>query len=351
MARGLPQDWKAQYCDGYDLAVFASQGPGNYAYSGQLAAKIDAIVAQSRVVHVHTLWSYLGWTAMRACRRQDVPFIVMPHGMLDPNSLGRKWLKKQLYGRFVEWPQVRAAAAMLYTHAEEQRLAERSVRKLPAGFIVPLGADPPPELPREQLAKQFFHRFPDMCGRKLVLFLSRLHPKKGLDLLIPAFRAVAASQRNAHLVVVGPGDDEYVASLRRLVDSEGLADRATFTGPLLGQAKWEAFSAATVFVLPSYQENFAIVVAEAMRMGLPVVLSRRVNIWSDVVEAGAGRTCDLTADSVARAITHYLDNPSAVEQAGRQGQQLAAERFNWDRTAAAVAEIYRHVLSGKKVVA
>jgi glycosyltransferase involved in cell wall biosynthesis len=343
----LPPDWTAAYGQDYDLVVFESRGPSAYGYSPRLAARIDAAVAQSRLVLIHTLWTYPGWAAMRACRRQDIPFIVMPHGMLDPNSLGRKWMKKQLYGRLMEWPQLRAAAAMVYTHEEERRLAESSVPRLPPGFLVALGADPPPEVPRQQLAEMFLRRFPGLRGRRLVLFLSRLHPKKGLDLLIPAFRSVAARCRDAHLVLVGPGDDDYVASLRRRVEDEGLADRATFTGPMLGQAKWEAMAAATMLVLPSYQENFALVVAEAMRLGLPIVLSRRVNIWSDVVEAGAGVACELAADSVADAIAHYLAQPELADRAGRQGQQLATERFNWDRTASATEAVYRHVLSGR----
>jgi glycosyltransferase involved in cell wall biosynthesis len=344
LARGMSADWTTQYGQDYELAVFASRGAGVYSYSPQLAARIDAAVAESRLVHIHTLWTYPGWAAMRACRRQNVPFVVMPHGMLDPNSLGRKWMKKQLYGRFVEWPQLRAAAAMVYTHEEERRLAESSVPRLPQGFLVPLGADSPPELPRERLAEQFFQRFPQLQGRKLVLFLSRLHPKKGLDLLVPAFRSVATRNRDAHLVLVGPGDDDYVASLLRLVKEAGLADRVTFTGALLGQAKWEAMAAATMLVLPSYQENFALVVAEGMRLGLPIVLSRRVNIWAEVVAAGAGVACELAADSLASAMGHYLDQPALADGAGRQGQQLASRQFNWDRTASAMEVAYHQVL-------
>ena len=202
LARGLPPDWTAQYGQDYELLVFPSRGPTNFAYSGGLAAKIDGIVASSRLVHVHTAWSYPGLAAMRACRRRGVPFVVMPHGMFDSNSLRRKWLKKQLYGRFVEWREVRAAAAMVYTHAEERRLAEESVPCLPPGFIVPLGADSPPDATREQLAAAFIEKFPHLRGRRVVLFLSRLHPKKGLDLLIPAFRTVANRFGDAHLAIV-----------------------------------------------------------------------------------------------------------------------------------------------------
>jgi glycosyltransferase involved in cell wall biosynthesis len=344
LARGLPDDWVAEYGQDYDLRVFASRGPISYGYSPAVGAAIDPLVAASRLVHIHTAWSYAGLAAMRACRRRGVPYVVMPHGMFDSNSLRRKWVKKQVYGRLVEWPHVRAAEAMIYTHPEEQRLAEESVLGLPQGFIVPLGADAPPNEPREQLAAAFLSRFSQLRGKRIVLFLSRLHPKKGLDLLIPAFRSVAACFSDVHLAIVGGGEDDYVVELRALVDREAIREHVTLTGPLNGRAKWEAMAAATTLVLPSYQENFALVVAEGMRIGLPIVLSRRVNIWADVVQAGAGLLCELSADSVAGAICSLLADPALAERMGRQGRQLAVQTFTWEQTAAAVEAVYRDVL-------
>jgi glycosyltransferase involved in cell wall biosynthesis len=344
MAQDDSPQWIAQYGDGYELAVFPSRGRGAYAYSRSLAAEIDALVAASRLVHIHTAWTYPTWAAIRACRRRGVPFVVMPHGMLDPNSLARKPLRKWVYGRLIQWPQFRAAAAMVYTHAEERRLAEQSVARLPPGFVVPLGADEPPPESRDALAEAFLSRFPELRGRTLVLFFGRLHPKKGIDLLIPAMRRVAQRHDRAHLLLVGPGEADCLDSFRRMADREGLAERTTFAGPMSGQAKWEAMAAAAVFALPSYQENFALAAVEAMRAGLPVVLSRRVNLWSDVVEAGAGVACELEVESLAEAVGRYLADPVLAECAGCQGQRLAAEKFTWDRTAAALDAVYRHVL-------
>jgi glycosyltransferase involved in cell wall biosynthesis len=264
--------------------------------------------------------------------------------MFDRNSLRRKWLKKQLYGRLVEWPQVRAAAAMVYTHEEERRLAEESVRGLPKGFIVPLGADAPPDAPLEHLRLDFLRRFPHLQRKRIVLFLSRVHPKKGLDLLIPAFRNVAARCKDAHLVIVGSGDPEYLSTLHRTVDRLRISDCVTFTGSLNGRSKWEAMAAATMLVLPSYQENFGLVVAEAMQLGVPVVLSRHVNTWTDVVQGGAGLVCELSCESVATAIFWLLEDASRPEAIGRRGKALAVERFNWNGTAVSMASVYTAVL-------
>ena len=136
-----------------------------------------------------------------------------------------------------------------------------------------------------------------------------------------------------------------------MVGHEGLRDRVTFTGALNGRTKWEAMAAATMLVLPSYQENFALVVAEGMRIGLPIVLSRRVNIWSDVVEAGAGLPCELAADSVAETICRLLADPEMAQRIGRCGRQLAEQKFTWDRTATAIEAVYLKVLASSSRMA
>src|SRR5262249_32164051 len=143
--------------------------------------------SSSRLVHLHTLWTYPTWAAVRACRRHNVPYVVMPHGMIDPNSLARKQLKKYLYGNLIEWRNLRGAHAMLYTHEEEQRLAESTVRGLPRGYVASLGCDDPPEADRGHLAEEFLSKRAELRGKRIVLFLGRLHPKKGLDLLLGAF--------------------------------------------------------------------------------------------------------------------------------------------------------------------
>ncbi|HTQ40762.1 MAG TPA: glycosyltransferase [Pirellulales bacterium] len=336
--------WLDRYGDGYSLEIFPSRGPGSYSFSRALSKSIDRFVAGARLVHLHTAWTHPTWAAMRACRRHHVPYIVMPHGMLDPNSLSRKWLKKQLYGRLVEWPYLRQARAMVYTNAEERRLAEKAVVGLPPGYVVPLASDEPPPEPRSYLAEEFLTTYPDLRGKALVVFLSRLHPKKGLDLLIPGFALLAKCQRSAQLVLVGPGESRYVAQLRQLAELLGIAHRVSFIGPLEGRAKWTALAAAQVFALPSYQENFALVVVEALRMGVPTVISRRINIWDDIIRSQGVAICDLTAQSVADMLLPWLSDPVTAESAGRQGQEFVGQHFTWDRSTEALCQIYADIL-------
>ena len=239
---------------------------------------------------------------------------------------------------------------MIYTHAEEMRLAEQAVGGLPTGHVVPLGADDPPLLAREALAEKFLDRYPELRGRQVVIFLGRLHSKKGLDLLIPGFAEVVRSEPNARLLLVGPGEEAYLRSLRDLITLHGLSEKVLCTGPLAAEAKWQALAASAVFVLPSYQENFALTVVEALRCGVPVVLSRRVNIWEDVTKAGAGLACDLSVSSVANTILQYVKDPALRTASATRGQELTAEHFNWERSADAMEKVYTQVLADKLAV-
>jgi glycosyltransferase involved in cell wall biosynthesis len=238
---------------------------------------------------------------------------------------------------------------MVYTHAEEQRLAESAVKGLPRGYVAPLGADCPPDEPRQVLAEDFLARRPELRSKRRVLFLSRLHPKKGLDLLVPAMAIVRRRMPDARLVLVGDGDAEYVAAVRKMVATAGLGDVVTFTGALAGREKWSAFAAAELFVLPSYQENFGLVVVEALSSGVPVLLSRRVNIWQEAVQAGAGWDCELTAKSVAEGIVLGLSDPAELACKGARGRRLVAEQFRWEHTARVMAGVFEDVFAGRGV--
>jgi glycosyltransferase involved in cell wall biosynthesis len=216
---------------------------------------------------------------------------------------------------------------------------------LPDAHIVSLAADDPPDEPRTSLAESFFAGWPALRDKRLILFLSRIHPKKGLDLLIPACAELMRTRADVRLVMVGPGETSYVRSLQRRAAAVGVGEQIVWTGPLTGRSKWSALAAADVFALPSYQENFAIVVAEAMQMAVPVVLSRCVNIWEDVTTADAGSACDLDPKSVADQIARYLDDPVLARATGERGRELVRTTFTWERSAQACERMYEGVLS------
>jgi glycosyltransferase involved in cell wall biosynthesis/acetyltransferase-like isoleucine patch superfamily enzyme len=340
------QGWQTAGNFPFHLEIFPAARSNSFGYSRAFQRGIREAVHNCDIVHIHTLWTFASFAAARESLRANVPFLVMPHGMLDPHSVQRGWLKKQVYGRLVEWPLIRRASGMCYTHLEEERLAAETCRGLPRGHIVELGTESPPECERDELRAEFLDRYPELRGRKVVLFLGRLHSKKGLDLLIPAFDRVVQQQPEAHLLVVGPGESKYVESIRADVGRRGLDSKASFTGRLSGREKWAAMAASDLFVLPSYQENFALAAVDAMRGGLPVLLSRRVNLWQDVVEAGAGRDCEPTVDSVAQKLNDCLADEPWRTSAVEAGARILSTRFNWATTAARLEAIYGETVSG-----
>lgn len=332
-------DWLSQ--DRIDIQPVKKQTP--YAESSYLRSVFRKSVKNYDLVHLHTLWSYCSRVVKKYCLNRDIPYAVMPHGMLDPSSLQRKALKKQIYGKLIEYPVLRKSAGLFLTHPEEERLARESVSGLPPGYITALGADAPPA-DRETLKQEFYERYPEYEHHPTVVFLSRLHEKKGLDLLIPAFRIVTESMPDAHLLIVGAGDRLYESEIRNLIRKHRINDNATMTGNLSGRWKWQAMAAGKVFVLPSYQENFALVVVDAMSLGLPVLLSNRVNICSEVVEAGAGLECELNPEHIAEQLMWLLSSDEACVTMGEWGQELVQREFTWKRCAERTLAAYHAIL-------
>jgi glycosyltransferase involved in cell wall biosynthesis len=339
------RDWITGESRPYGMQVFSAMVGNGFGFSVGFWREIGRAIRDSDVVHIHTLWTFPGLTAARACLQAGIPYLVMPHGMLDPHSVGRKWAKKQCYGRLLEWPLLRRARGMCYTHPEEERLAAMTCRGLPPSHIVELGAESPPDCAKTDLRSEFLDRYPQLRERTIVLFLGRLHSKKGLDLLLPAFDSVRRQRPNAHLLLVGPGDPAYVQSLHQEVSRRALEGSVTFTGVLYGRDKWAAMAASDLFVLPSYQENFALAAVDAVRSGLPVLLSRRVNLWKDLVDAGVARDCEPELNSLITVLGECLTDGDWRQSAVHAGKKLLAERFNWATSAARLETIYESVCS------
>lgn len=311
------------------------------------SAKIDAHVRRADIVHVHTLWSPLNVSARCACLRHDRPYVLMPHGMLDPYSLSVKALKKAIYLQFLESRNIARARRMIYTTSEEERLAALAGLPLPPGALVPLGARAS-SASTDDLRSQFLAIFPQTEGKRRLLFLGRLHPKKGIDRILNALQAVRRSIPDVLLIVAGDGEAQYTQDIRQLISSLALDDHVLFVGHLDGESKWASFAAAELFLLPSRQENFAISVAEAMQMGVPVVITDKVNTWPYVEEAGAGL---VLADRdikvlLPRAIETLLMDDAMRSRMAVQGRRYARDRLTWNASAQKLLACYDQVLSG-----
>jgi glycosyltransferase involved in cell wall biosynthesis len=269
-------------------------GPGksNYGYSPRLDEWLRANFERFDGVIVNGVWQYHGVAARRALAGRK-RYVVFAHGMLDPYFKDRyplKHLKKLVYWLLQERRNLSAAEAVCFTSEEEKRVAAegfpfRRFRRV----VVPYGTMGPSGDP-EALKQVFLESWPQLRGQKYLLFLGRIHPKKGCDLLLEAFAKVAAPnlQPDLQLVMAGPDETGWGSELRDQASRLGIAERITWTGMLRGDAKWGALYGAEAFVLPSHQENFGIAVADALACGVIPLLSDKVNIAPDVAGDGAG---------------------------------------------------------------
>ena len=300
-------DWVAAF-----PAPTHTLGPvgSTYGYCRRLVPWLRENARDYDAVVVHGLWQYHSLATWRALRGGRVPYFVYPHGMLDPwfkRHYPLKHLKKRLYWPWAERRVLRDAAAVLFTAEEEQRLAAESFatyRVAPAvvGFGIDLDASA-----QASSASTFLAGRPELRGKRIVLFLGRIHEKKGGDLLIEAFAEVARDVPALHLVMAGPDDRGHERSrLEAMAARLGIDERVTWTGLLVCADKWSALRAAEVFALPSHQENFGVAVVEALALGLPVVVSDKVNIWREIERAGAGFAGSDTAEATAASLRRWL---------------------------------------------
>jgi glycosyltransferase involved in cell wall biosynthesis len=293
-------DSRAAFVQNYPLPVHAL-GPSmpGYGYNKQLLPWLRSHAQEFDAVVVEGLWQYHGFGTWRALRGSQIPYYVFAHGMLDPWFKRRyplKHLKKWLYWPWAEYRVLRDAAATLFTTEQERLLARQSFWLYRSRErVVAFGTTRPPT-DADRVRESFATRFPQTRGRRLLLFMGRIHEKKGCDLLIQAFARVASIDPQLHLVMAGPDQTGWIPTLQALASSLEVTERISWPGMLKDDLKWGALYSADAFVLPSHQENFGIAVAEALACGVPVLISDKVNIWQEIQADGAGL---VDADTVA----------------------------------------------------
>jgi glycosyltransferase involved in cell wall biosynthesis len=302
-------------------------------------------IRTANIVHVHTLWNPINSLVRQECARQRRPYVLMPHGMLDPHSLTVKRWRKALYLWAIEQKNISSAQRLIYTTPEEARLAATTISCVPKGVVIPLGADAPSE--SENLASGFLEKFPKARGRRQLLFLGRLDFKKGLDRILKILPSVVKIFSDVLLTIAGDGALKFEEALARTISCRGLEKSVLRTGRLEGALKWGAYASADLFLLPSRQENFALTVAEAMQMGVPVIISNKVNTWPYVEEAHAGLVLDEDEieNRLENALLWLLAAPAEMQLMGRSGQNYARKNLTWARATTCLLKCYDDVLA------
>jgi glycosyltransferase involved in cell wall biosynthesis len=241
--------------------------PAAYAISFPFAAALKRAIPTYDVVHINSLYKFPSTVAASYCQRYKVPYLIRPHGTLDPYHFRRHRLLKSLYEWLFEWRNLEHSAAVHFTSVEEMELARPLGLRI-RSVVVPLGVDLT-GCGVTRPSGRFRSIWPQTLGKRLILFLGRLNVKKGLELLVHAFAQIARERDDLHLVIAGPDNEGYGMHVRKWLSREHVLTKATFTGILVGDDKLDLLRDAELFVLPSYAENFGLAVVEAMAAGLP----------------------------------------------------------------------------------
>jgi glycosyltransferase involved in cell wall biosynthesis len=313
-------------------------GPGlsSYGFSHNLVPWLRRNVHRYDCVIIDGIWQYSSFGTWLALHNNSIPYFVYLHGMLDPwfkRTFPLKHLKKSLYWPWADYKVLRDATAVLFASHEEKILAPQSFQRYQCNEVVVNYSVPSADIAQQQMdavqqRQLFLSLFPELQGKRLILFLARIHPKKGCDLLIKAFARLADSDERLHLVMAGPDQVGWQKQLQQQVQQLNIYHRVTWTGLLEGDLKWGAFHASEVFVLSSHQENFGIAIAEAMSCSLPVLISNKINIWREIVEDGAGLVANDDVESTTQLLNQWLQMPLEQQQEmAKKARQSFLNRF------------------------
>jgi glycosyltransferase involved in cell wall biosynthesis len=314
-----------------------------YGYTPRLSRWLKTHSKSYDVVVINGLWNYASYGSWRGLQGGDARYVVFTHGMLDPwfnRAYPIKTFFKTIFWKLFEHNVLRDARGVMFTCEEERRLARQSFSPYQANeFVVGYGSRDVEGDPTAQRAA-FAARVPRVAGRKFILFLSRIHPKKGVDLLIEAFARQVPKFSDLDLVIAGPDQTGWKSELEKLARDLGVADRLHWPGMLSGDAKWGAFRSAEFFALPSHQENFGVVVAEAMSLSKPVLITKKVNIWREIEADGAGLVVDDDRGGVADGLERLCALPPAERQAmGERARRCFLDRYDIEKTAMRFLEL------------
>jgi glycosyltransferase involved in cell wall biosynthesis len=325
----VPTDELVSY-EGLAVRFFPRQRSERLKFSRPLGAWLRAHVHEFAAVHVHAVFSYPSLSAGSACRRAGVPYVVRPLGTIDPWSLSRHAARKRVLMWWGGRALLTGAARIHYTAAEEQRRAEAALRWLPEAVVIPLGVD-------EDLFS--VEKTAPPSGPRTVVSISRLDPKKGIDLLIEAFHRIAGRVPDVRLVVAGDGEADLVRQLEAQARAGRGGPRIEFTGWVDAAARRRLLARASIFVLPSHQENFGLAVAEAMATGTPVLVTGGVDLAPRIERDRAGWVVERSASAVAEALERSLADSGELASRGRRARLLADE-FRWPVVARDLARLY-----------
>ena len=338
---GADHDESLYEYKGIPAKFFPTQLGDSFKYSRPLSSWLSANIERFDVAHIHAVFNHSSIAAAHVCRKAGVPYIVRPLGTLEPWSMTQKSLRKRVFWQVSGKGMLRRAAAVHYT-TDAEKLSTERLLGLNHGKVIALGIETTASASHAKLEQHF----PELASEPYMLVLSRLHPKKGLDVLIDAFLALVQVEKFAHwrLVIAGDGPEAYVLKLKAMAGSSAQRDRIVFTGWLDGEEKDAVLGGASLLVLPSHQENFGLCVMEALSHSVPVLVSPHVNLAEEIVLANAGWIATVDKDALISRLAEALGDEEERVRRGHAGKQLS-QKYSWDTVAKNLIDLYRQVVT------
>jgi glycosyltransferase involved in cell wall biosynthesis len=309
-----------------------------FAFSRSLTTWLWQHIADYDLVHVHAIFSYASTIAMAIARIRKVPYINMPHGLLCKWSLQQSKFRKQIYLNVIERSNLLHSQSLHFTAPQEQEEFNQLGLNIPS-FVLPHGVQMPILIPDAQSQLRTILQIPDHYP--ILLFMSRIHPKKGLEYLISALGKL--KNYNFALIIAGSGESDYVQQLQDLLVTQRICDRTHLVGFVKGEAKNLYLQGADLFMLTSHSENFGIAAIESLAAGTPVLITDGVAIAPMVQEQNIGYVTKLEINAIVATIEEFLNHPQTAKQKGDRAQQYIAENYAWAKIAHNLATTYAKI--------
>ncbi|NET01091.1 MAG: glycosyltransferase [Sphaerospermopsis sp. SIO1G1] len=330
------------YQENYRIQYFSCWNRNDLIISFSMLKWLYSHIKNYDIVHIHTIFSPLISISNWICQSVKIPYIITPHGMLEPWALTYKSWKKRLYFKLIEKPSLENCNAIQALASSEEENIKLLGIKSPI-FTVTNGVDRQEfeNLPKPDL---FYQQFPVTKNKTLILFLGRIDPKKGLDLLAPAFAKVYHKFSQTHLIVAGPDSIGFLPTVKSYFTKAGCLEAVTFTGMITGELKLSALAAANIYVSPSYSEGFSMSVLEGMATGLASVITTGCN-FPEAGIANAAKVVDINSDDIADALIQLLQDSNEAKNMGVRARQFILENYTWDRIALKMVAVYQDITS------
>lgn len=326
----------------YRIQYFSRWSLGDYKFSLSLTGWLVQNVKKYNIVHTIALFSYPTSVTCLICRLYKIPYIVNPQGMLEPWALAYKAWKKRLYYSFFEKAALQNASFLHMLSSSEVQRIEPLKLKVPT-IVLPNGIYQQDfeVLPSVEI---FFREFPHTRNKTNILFLGRIDPKKGLDLLAPAFAIVHHQLPNTHLIIAGQDNIGFLPTAKDYFDKAHCLDAVTFTGMLTGEVKHSAFAVADLYVSPSYSEGFSMSVLEGMAAGIPCVITTECN-FPEAATCQAAHVVSPIPEEIANALLDCLKNSEKAERMGQQARKLVLGQYTWEQVATQLFMEYEKIVN------